>query len=168
MDQERSLEIATFSTGCFWDVEAAFRHTDGVVSTTAGYTGGTIPEPTYEQVSSGTTGHVEAVRVIFDPAEITYDQLLEIFWSIIPHAPATPCGSASGIQGRPVIFYHSDEQKKNAELSRQNQVGTGTSGDAAEVTAIVPATAFFPAEECHQQFYEKSACSYSSTPKYWE
>ncbi len=168
MDEEKHPDIATFAAGCFWDVEAAFRHTDGVVSTTAGYTGGTIPKPTYEQVSSGTTGHVEAVRVIFNPAEITYDQLLEIFWSIIPHTQATHGGSGSGIQGRPVIFYHSEEQREKAESSRENQMASGTSGDMAEITAIVPATAFFPAEEYHQQFYEKSGNSYSSIPKYWE
>ncbi len=83
----------------FWDVEAAFHHVNGVVSTTAGYTGGTLREPTYEQVSSGTTGHVEAVRVIFNPAEITYDQLLEIFWSLHTQAQTAPEGSASGYRG---------------------------------------------------------------------
>ncbi len=168
MDEEKHPDIATFAAGCFWDVEAAFHHVNGVVSTTAGYTGGTLREPTYEQVSSGTTGHVEAVRVIFNPAEITYDQLLEIFWSLHTQAQTAPEGSASGIQGRPVIFYHSEEQREKAESSRQNQMASGTSGDMAEITAIVPATAFFPAEEYHQQFYEKSGNSYSSIPKYWE
>ena len=168
MDEENNLAIATFAASCFWDLEAAFHHVKGVVSTTAGYTGGTLRDPTYEQVSSGTTGHVEAVRVIFNPAEITYDQLLAIFWSMNTHAGATPEESASVIQGRPVIFYHSEEQRKNAGSSRKNQVASGTSGDMAEVTAIVPATTFFPAEEEHQHFYEKAGNSYSSIPKYWE
>ena len=146
------LQLATFAAGCFWGVEAAFRETEGVVRTSVGYTGGRTPDPTYEQVCSDITGHAEAVDVWFDPAQIGYDDLLNLFWSI--HDPTTPNrqGWDLGSQYRSAIFFHDPEQEKLAVTSRDERQ---TSLARPIVTEIVPAPAFYDAEDYHQRYFEK-------------
>jgi peptide-methionine (S)-S-oxide reductase len=162
METTPGLEIALFAAGCFWDVEAAFRKRDGVVATETGYTGGTEPDPGYEQVCSGSTGHAEAVRIAFDPAVVSYDQLLDLFWDI--HDPTKP-GEENE---RSAIFYFSEEQKHCAETSRDRLQASGKYRGRTILTAIVPASRFWKAEEHHQQFYEKCGRSYTAAEKYWE
>ena len=147
-------ERATFAAGCFWGVEAAFRRTKGVKSTLVGYTGGTTPNPTYEQVCTDRTGHAEAVRVEFDPAEISYDQLLDLFWSI--HDPTTlnRQGSDAGTQYRSAIFFHDAAQGAAARASKERLEKVGKFRRPI-VTEIVPVGEFYPAEEYHQQYFEK-------------
>ncbi|HNB03917.1 MAG TPA: peptide-methionine (S)-S-oxide reductase MsrA [Methanoregulaceae archaeon] len=148
-------EVATFAFGCFWDLEALFRRQDGVVATRVGYTGGSVPEPTYEQVSSGITGHVEAVQVVFDPAIVSYNRLLDLFWSMV-----NPSGVMDG-EIRPVIFYHSAEQREAAEASR-NRLRDVVPAE------ILPSEEFWQAEECHQQYYEKCGQGYCISEQYRE
>ena len=145
-------ERATFAAGCFWGVEAAFRQINGVLATAVGYTGGHVPDPSYERVGRGHTGHAEAVEVWFDPAQVSYAQLLEKFWRI--HNPTTRNRQRFdfGSQYRSAIFYHDAAQAEAATASR----------DAAQqslrrqiVTQITPASAFYRAEEYHQQYLEK-------------
>ena len=145
---------ATFAAGCFWGVEAAFSDVEGVLSTTVGYTGGTLENPTYEQVCTGETGHAEAVALEFDPSRIAYEQLLDFFWRI--HDPTTlnRQGPDVGHQYRSVIFYHDEEQKKAALTSKANLEKSGAY-EHPIVTEIVPAAVFYPAEEYHQRYFEK-------------
>ncbi len=157
------LEIAIFAAGCFWDVEAAFRRIAGVAATGVGFTGGVTSKPDYEQVCSGTTGHVEAVRVAFEPAVVSYDQLLTVFWEI--HDPTEP---ADASHERSVIFFTTDEQEHTAEASRDRLQASGRYGERKILTEILPASRFWEAEEHHQQFYEKCGRSYTTTEKYWE
>jgi peptide-methionine (S)-S-oxide reductase len=163
MDDPARFRKATFSAGCFFDVEAAFRRIDGVTGTVAGYTGGTVPDPGYEEVSRGTTGHAEAVGIVYDPAVIPYRQLLEIFWSV--HDPTRPDGQGdyTGPQYRSAIFYHDAGDRDEACLSRDRRAASGIYGDRPILTAILPATVFWPAEECHQHFYEKCALGYCTS-----
>jgi methionine-S-sulfoxide reductase len=146
---------ATFAAGCFIDTEAAFRRIEGVIETVVGYTGGLLPGPTYEQVGTGATGHVEAVGIVFDPAIITYDQLLKIFWTMHDPTNADGQGDYSGSQYRSAIFYHNEEQKDAALISRDSLTARKIYGDRPIFTEILPASRFWPAEECHQRFYEK-------------
>ncbi len=151
------LEIATFAAGCFWGSEDAFRKLlgKGVVSTRVGYTGGDFKNPTYEDVHNKETGHVEAVEVTFDPAKISYEKLLDLFWTI--HNPFRSDGQGPDIGSayRAVIFYHTPEQQKLAEESKAAlQKAKASSGKIA--TLILPAKVFYPAEEYHQQYYEKT------------
>lgn len=145
-------ERATFAGGCFWGVEAAFRGRAGVVATRAGYTGGTLEAPTYRQVCSGRTGHAEAVEVTFDPARVTYDELLDLFWSV--HDPTTVDrqGPDVGSQYRSVIFTHGPEQQAAALASRERATPRFR---RPIVTEVVPAAPFYPAEEYHQQYLYK-------------
>ncbi|MFZ0039849.1 MAG: peptide-methionine (S)-S-oxide reductase MsrA [Solirubrobacteraceae bacterium] len=144
---------ATFAAGCFWGVEAAFRELDGVLDVTVGYTGGTTTDPTYEQVCGGRTGHAEAVEVIFDPATVSYRQLLDTFWHI--HNPTTPNrqGWDLGSQYRSAIFFHDPEQERLALVTRDSEQESLVK---PIVTEIVPATTFYRAEEYHQRYYERS------------
>jgi peptide-methionine (S)-S-oxide reductase len=146
------LERATFAAGCFWGVEASFREIEGVVKTRVGYTGGARPEPSYEQVCSGATGHAEAVEVWFDPALVSYSELLSAFWSI--HDPTTPNrqGWDFGSQYRSAIFFHDPDQQRLATGSRDQRQKTL---HRPIVTEIVPASRFYDAEEYHQHYFEK-------------
>ena len=146
---------ATFAAGCFWGVEAAFRAVKGVVSTRVGYTGGTFKNPTYEDVCTDKTGHAEAVEVTFDPAVVTFEDLLTEFFRI--HDPTTPNrqGPDHGSQYRSVIFYH-DEAQKRAALLFVGQLTKSRKYKRPVVTQIEPAEEFYEAEVYHQQYFEKN------------
>ena len=148
------MEQATFAAGCFWGVEALFRQVKGVANATVGYTGGTSKNPTYETVCSHTTGHAEAVLVEFDPSQVSYAQLLNIFWS--NHNPTTPNqqGPDHGSQYRSAIFYHTPAQN-TAALALKQQLEGRHRFPKPIVTEIVPATTFYRAEEYHQRYFEK-------------
>lgn len=149
---------ATFGAGCFWGSEAAFRKVPGVLATTAGYEGGSLENPTYEDVCSNTTGHAEVVEVEFDPAVTGYDSLLDVFWN--SHDPTTlnSQGPDVGIQYRSAIFYNDEEQKELAERSRE-LIGKSGRFKKPIVTEIAPATTFYRAEDYHQQYLEKRGMS---------
>lgn len=151
--------VAIFAGGCFWCTEADFDKMPGVVSTTSGYIGGHVENPTYEQVSSGQTGHIEAVRVEYDPQVTSYAQLLESFWPTID--PLTPnrqfCDS--GYQYSSALFYASTEEKQLAEASRDALAATGRFSQPI-VTLILPVTTFYPAETYHQDYYQKNPLRY--------
>lgn len=168
MEVEKGLEVATFGGGCFWCTEAIFLELDGVKKVESGYIGGKTANPTYEEVSTGTTGHAEATQITFDPNKISFGELLEIFFAT--HDPTTlnRQGADVGTQYRSEVFYHNEEQKKIAEdyiklLDSQNTFGKPV------VTKVSPATKFYVAEDYHQNYYarnkEKSYCSYVITPK---
>ena len=148
------MEKATFAGGCFWGVEAAFRLVRGVLSTTVGYTGGTVENPSYEDVCTGRTGHAEAVEVVFDPARVSYDDLLEVFWA--NHDPTTlnRQGPDVGTQYRSAIYVHNDEQKDAALASRERLERSGGLRRPI-VTEITAASPFYRAEDYHQQYLEK-------------
>ena len=152
-----TTEKATFGAGCFWGVEETFRKLTGVTSTAVGYAGGTKDDPTYEDVCSDETGHAEAVQVEFDPSQISYDDLLDVFWS--NHNPTTlnRQGPDVGTQYRSVIFYHSPEQKAAAEKSK---IDTSSRFNRPIVTQIEPARKFWRAEEYHQRYLEKRGQSH--------
>ncbi len=149
------LETATFSAGCFWGVEDAFMHLKGVVSTRVGYTGGRTKNPTYEQVCANTTGHAESVEVTYNPAVISYDELVNTFWKI--HDPTTMNrqGPDVGTQYRSAIFYHDESQKKAAIVSRERLEKSGKYKHKI-ATEISPAQEFYQAEEYHQKYYMKT------------
>ncbi len=158
-EKSKNYEKATFAAGCFWGVESAFRELigKGVISTRVGYTGGHTENPTYQQVCSHTTGHAEAVEVTYDPKEITYQQLLKLFWSI--HDPTTlnRQGPDIGDNYRSAIFYHSEEQRKLATESKAEQ--QKLIPERRFVTEITAASTFWPAEDYHQQYAEKRRTS---------
>jgi len=151
-------EKATFGAGCFWGVEAAFRQLEGVLSTAVGYMGGRRKNPTYEDVCTDETGHAEVVQVEYDPAQLSYPDLLELFWQI--HDPTTPNrqGPDVGTQYRSVIFFHTPEHKALAEASRERLEKSGRYRSRM-VTEIQPAAEFFRAEEYHQRYHEKRGFS---------
>lgn len=153
------LEKAVFAGGCFWCMEHPFDELAGVVSVTSGYTGGNQKNPTYEQVSSGGTGHAEAVEVVYDPAKVSYKRLLEVFWRNID--PTDPKGQFcdKGTQYRSGIFYHGEEQRKAAEESLRELEKTKPFPEKL-VTRIEAATEFWPAEEYHQHYYKKNPLRY--------
>jgi methionine-S-sulfoxide reductase len=158
---EGKLETATFAGGCFWCMQPPFDKTRGVVSTVVGYTGGKEKNPTYEQVSSGRTGHRESIQVTFDPAQVTYEQLVDVFWHNINPTQADGQFADIGAQYRTAIFYRSEEQKRIAEESKAKLGKTGKFSKpiAAE---ILPAGLFYPAEEYHQKYYQKNPEHYRS------
>lgn len=149
---------ATFAAGCFWHVEDLFRKTKGVKSTQVGYTGGNLANPTYEEVCTDRTGHAEAVQVEYNPDEISYEELLDIFWS--NHNPTTlnRQGPDVGIQYRSSIFFHDESQKQDAQKSKEKLNSSGKFSDKI-VTDIVPAPEFFKAEEYHQKYFQKHGLS---------
>ena len=156
---EQQPAKATFAGGCFWCMEAAFDKLEGVVSTTSGYTGGHLEDPTYEQVSAGGTGHTEAVEVIYDPAKVDYAQLLEVFWRNIDPLDAKGQFCDKGSQYRSAIFYRTDEERRLAEASKASLESRDRLGRTL-VTEIVPATTFYPAESYHQDYYLKNPVRY--------
>jgi peptide-methionine (S)-S-oxide reductase len=168
MEKTSRQAKATFAAGCFWDVEAAFRKVDGVLETVAGYTGGSLPDPHYEDVESGTTGHAEAVGIVFDPAVVSYNNLLDIFWSIHDPAQVIGQGEYSGSQYRSVIFCHDEEQKMAAMRSRDRLAASEKYRDRPILTKILPASTFWPAEECHQKFYDKCGQGYGASRQIYE
>ena len=151
---ENNLQKATFAAGCFWGVEEAFTKTKGVKSTRVGYIGGNLPSPTYEDVCTDRTGHAEALQVKYDPKEISYEELLDLFWSI--HNPTTKNrqGPDIGSQYRSTIFYHTPEQERIAKKSKQ-ELDDSNRFQNKIVTEIVPASTFYPAEDYHQKYYQK-------------
>ncbi len=148
------MEKATFAAGCFWGVETSFRKVPGVVSAQVGYTGGGFENPTYEIVCSGRTGHAEAVEFDFDPSQISYEELLEVFWSC--HDPTTwnRQGPDTGTQYRSAVFFHTPEQEAAVDESRAKLADSGRYRDPI-VTEIIAAATFYPAEEYHQRYLEK-------------
>jgi len=159
MANRNELATATFAGGCFWCMEPPFDKLDGVVATISGYSGGHKADPAYEEVSSGTTGHLEALQVLYDPAIIGYAQLLEVFWQSIN--PTDPDGQFvdRGDQYRSAIFYHDIEQQQLAETSKQRLNASGRFRQPV-VTPILPAGPFYPAEEYHQDYYKKNPLRY--------
>jgi len=154
-----TLAHATFAGGCFWCMEPPFDAVPGVVSTTSGYAGGHVKDPSYEQVSSGSTGHAESVQVAYDPSQVTYAKLLDVFWHNIDPADAGGQFCDRGNQYRSVIFYANQEQKREADESKRRLQASGRfSGEVA--TQIVPLAAFYPAEDYHQDFYRKNPARY--------
>jgi len=149
---------ATLAAGCFWHVEDLLGKTKGVKSTKVGYTGGQLINPSYEEVCTDRTGHAEAVEVDFDPAEISFEELLNVFWN--NHNPTTPNrqGLDVGTQYRSVIFYHDEKQKEIAEKSKQSLSESGIH-DNPIVTEIAPAPTFYDAEEYHQKYFKKHGLS---------
>jgi peptide-methionine (S)-S-oxide reductase len=151
---ENNLQMATLAAGCFWGVEETFTKIKGVKSTRVGYIGGNLPSPTYEDVCTDRTGHAEALQVKYDPKEISYEELLDLFWSI--HNPTTKNrqGPDIGSQYRSIIFYHTPEQESIAKKSKQ-VLDDSNKFQNKIVTEIVPASTFYPAEDYHQKYYQK-------------
>ena len=155
-----STEIATFGGGCFWGVEEIIRKIPGVVSTRVGYTGGDLPDPVYEDVHKGKTGHAESVEVTFNPAKISYEELLGYFFRLHDPTTANRQGNDVGTQYRSVIFYHSEAQKKTAEAVKDRVNHSGKWKNPV-VTQIVSAKTFYSAEEYHQKYLEKNPGGYT-------
>ena len=152
------MEKATFAAGCFWGVEAAFRKVSGVVSTACGYIGGRTRNPTYEEVCTDETGHAEAVELVYDPAKVSYEALLAVFWDI--HDPTTVDrqGDDEGSQYRSAVFFHAPAQRAAAEASKAALEASGRYPDKI-VTQVLPVPEFFRAEEYHQNYFEKKGVS---------
>jgi len=163
MDQK-----ATFGNGCFWCTEAVFQRLNGVKSVKSGYTGGSVENPTYEQVCSGTTGHAEVVHIIYDDSTVSFEQLLEVFWKT--HDPTTPNrqGNDVGTQYRSAIFYHDQDQKEKAEQLKTKLDQSGAWVDPI-VTEIVPFEKLYPAEDYHDNYFNRNAgqpyCAFVVAPK---
>ncbi|HSV43325.1 MAG TPA: peptide-methionine (S)-S-oxide reductase MsrA [Candidatus Bathyarchaeia archaeon] len=158
---ENKYDIAVFAGGCFWCLEPAFDKVKGVKETIVGYTGGHVVNPSYEQVCEGGTGHAEAIQVIYDPKEVSYQELLKVFWTKIDPTAAYGQFSDVGNQYRTGIFYSNEEQYRLAEESKH---ALNSSGEYEEpiVTTIEPATVFYPAEEYHQDYYRKNPVRYNA------
>jgi peptide-methionine (S)-S-oxide reductase len=165
---ETATKLATFGGGCFWCVEAVFQQLEGVISVQSGYAGGTVDNPTYKQVCSGTTGHAEVCQIRYDPAKISFDELLEAFWKV--HDPTTlnQQGADVGTQYRSVIFYHDDQQRAEAEKRKQELDASGAWTDPI-VTEISPLIKFYPAEDYHQNYFrtnpQQGYCQFVIRPK---
>jgi peptide-methionine (S)-S-oxide reductase len=166
--KSKNMEKATFGAGCFWCVEAVFQELNGVLKVESGYTGGQIKNPTYREVCSGRTGHAEVIQITYDPAVISFDELLEVFWKT--HDPTTlnRQGADQGTQYRSAVFYHNDEQKKKAEEYKKALDSSGAYTNPV-VTEISPATEFYAAENYHQNYFKDNPdqpyCSFVIQPK---
>ena len=164
----KNLDTATLGAGCFWCVEAIFQDLKGVHKVESGYSGGQVENPTYEEVCTGTTGHVEVARIIFDPEKISFEQLLEVFWHT--HDPTTlnRQGADVGTQYRSVIFYHNEKQKEIAEISKQKTDSSGL-WNSPIVTEVSPLKEYYTAEKYHQDYFNnntnKPYCSAVIAPK---
>ncbi len=152
--------VATFASGCFWCTEADFEKVDGVINAVSGYTGGRIANPTYEQVSSGGTGHIEAVQVFYDPKRVTYQQLLNVYWRNVDPLDASGQFCDKGEQYTSAIYYASPQEQAQAEASKRALAQSGRL-DGPIVTRIVPAAVFYNAEEYHQSYYKKNPIRYN-------
>ncbi|QDT07839.1 Peptide methionine sulfoxide reductase MsrA [Rubripirellula lacrimiformis] len=152
-----STAIATFAGGCFWCMEPPFDKMTGVLSTTSGYTGGRTPNPTYEAVKTGRTGHIESMQIVYDPSKVSYEQLLGLYWHNVDPIKANGQFCDEGGQYRTAIFYHDDEQKQAAEASKK---ATAKTLRARVRTEIIEATKFYPAEDYHQDYYTKNPTKY--------
>lgn len=150
---------ATFAGGCFWCMESPFDTLKGVISTLVGYTGGHTKNPTYEEVSSGKTGHAEAIEIVYDPSIISYAELLDVFWKQIDPTARNRQFADGGTQYRTAVFFHSEEQKRLVEESKRKLERSGKFS-APLATEIVPAATFYPAEEYHQKYYKKNPLQY--------
>ncbi len=148
------METATFAAGCFWGVEEAFRTLDGVTGTAVGYLGGTLDNPNYKDVCSGKTGHAEVVQLTYDPAKVSYENLLAVFWSIHDPTQVNRQGPDVGSQYRSAIFFHTPQQQAAAESSRETLASSGRHKRPI-ATEITPASTFYRAEEYHQQYIAK-------------
>jgi len=157
-DESSEEEVATFAGGCFWCMQQVFDSEKGVLSTTVGYTGGDAPNPTYAQVSSGQTGHAEAIEVRYDPNKISYEELLQTFWRNVDPEAKDAQFCDKGPQYRSEIFTHSEEQKELAEKSKQALLSSGQV--KVIYTEITPVSTFYPAEEYHQKYYLKKPTRY--------
>ncbi|CAN5802628.1 peptide-methionine (S)-S-oxide reductase MsrA [soil metagenome] len=161
-------DTATFGTGCFWCTEAIFQQLEGVVKVTSGYSGGKVANPTYKQVCTGTTGHAECLNIIYDPAKITFDELLEVFWQV--HDPTTlnRQGNDIGTQYRSVVFYHNQQQKELVEKYK-TELNKSGAWENPVVTTLEPMGKFYPAEDYHQNYYndniEQGYCQFVIRPK---
>jgi peptide-methionine (S)-S-oxide reductase len=161
-------DTATFAAGCFWCVEAVYQELKGVLSVTSGYTGGKIKNPSYREVCSGMTGHAEACQIVYDPAVISFDELLEAFWAA--HDPTTlnRQGGDQGTQYRSAIYYHNEKQKQIAEAYK-SKLNAEKAFDNPVVTEISPAGAFYKAEDYHQNYYDQNGnapyCTFVIAPK---
>jgi peptide-methionine (S)-S-oxide reductase len=168
INNRMNTDTATFGAGCFWCTEAIFQELKGVLKVTSGYSGGHVANPTYEQVCSKTTGHAEVTQIVYNPEQITFDELLEVFWQT--HDPTTlnRQGADEGPQYRSAVFYHSTEQKEKAEHYKKDLNASGAFS-APIVTEISPFKNFYPAEDYHQNFYANNPnygyCSYVIRPK---
>ncbi|MEJ7588952.1 MAG: peptide-methionine (S)-S-oxide reductase MsrA [Ferruginibacter sp.] len=163
-----TMDTATFGTGCFWCTEAIFQQVEGVSKVISGYSGGKVDNPTYKQVCSGTTGHAECLNIVYDPAKVTFDELLEMFWQV--HDPTTlnRQGNDVGTQYRSVVFYHDENQKATVQkyMSELNKSGAW---DNPVVTTLEPYVKFYPAEDYHQNYYNSNKgegyCQFVIRPK---
>lgn len=168
MGKAQNIDTATFGAGCFWCVEAVFQELKGVISVTSGYSGGSVKNPSYKEVCTGTTGHAEVAQIVYDPGQITYDELLEVFWQT--HDPTTlnKQGNDAGTQYRSAIFHHNEKQKEIAEKYKRELNKSGA-WDKPIVTEIVPFSVFYKAEDYHQRYYnlnkEEQYCRYVIRPK---
>lgn len=156
---EQKLEVATFASGCFWCTEADFDKVKGVVETTSGFMGGRTPNPTYNEVAAGGTGHAEVVQLKYDPSQVTYQQLLDVYWRNVDPLDGTGQFCDRGDQYRPAIFYHTEEQKRLAEESKAALEKSGRF-KAPIVVEITAASAFTPAEDYHQDYYKRNPIQY--------
>lgn len=157
---KRRFKKATFAGGCFWCMQPAFDRLEGVISTMVGYTGGTVENPTYEQVCSGKTGHAEAIEIDFDPGKISFPELIETFWKNINPAQANGQFADRGSQYRTVIYYHDENQRQMAEISKRELEESGKFGSGIQ-TEIRPAGPFYEAESYHQEYYLKEPMRYT-------
>jgi len=148
------MNIATFGGGCFWGVEHLFRQRRGVIDVTCGYMGGCLPNPSYEEVCSDRTGHAEVVQIRFDPTVVSYEELLEVFWSIHDPTTSNRQGNDVGTQYRSIIFFHTPQQEISARKTMHN-LEEKHRFSSQITTHLCPAQPFFPAEECHQRYFEK-------------
>lgn len=155
MKKKQKLERATFAAGCFWGVEDAFSKIPGVISTVVGYTGGTRSDPAYQEVCSGETGHAESVEIEYNPSKVKYEELLEAFWGMHNPTSLNRQGPDIGSQYRSAIFYHTPEQKKLAEKSKDDLNKSGKLNNPI-VTEIASAKKFWKAEEYHQKYFQKT------------
>ncbi len=155
----KEIEKAVFAGGCFWCMQNPYDELKGVVSTTVGYTGGHVGNPTYEEVCAGNTGHAEAIEVLYDPSQISYAELLNVFWRNIDPTTLNRQFADVGTQYRTAIFYNSEEQKQSAKSSKLEMERSGIYDDPI-ATAITPASTFYRAEDYHQKYYEKCPLKY--------